>query len=79
MKQFPGHDYMLKCNKLHLQIIINFPAPSLTGKENKQERPLGQLKTSPANKLPYMTSRLTSNTTGVYMNNIPFFYHSISE
>ncbi len=34
---------------------------------NKQERPLGQRKTPPANKLHNVTSRLMSNTTGKYI------------
>ena len=55
----------------------------LTGKQPnlnvQQERPLGQRKTPPANKLPFVTSRVMSNTTRKYIYSIPLLYHSLSE
>ncbi len=46
----------------------------------KQERPLEQRKTPPANKLHNVTSRLMSNTTReIYFYRIPLLYHLMPE
>ncbi len=48
------------CEILYLHVLVQF--------QNKQERPLGQRKTPPANKLPYVAARYMSKTTGKYIS-----------
>ena len=53
------------------------PPPNHQAVLTKQEKPLRQRKTPPANKLPliYMTYLVMSNTTREYIYSIPLLYH----